>query len=812
MEVRNNCDDFTSFNTELFGNKAEIKKLLKLRTKKRLITADIRFLNRCLRYNITPKFVRKIVKYNHNSKAQIAAEKKVIEVEINEHYKRLNNLDLMVYDLHLKLSKELGHVIWQNLEEKFFELLNHKMDAKKDILRKKFNSLLQTQIPVGGEKLETEKEDPEKTNIVNLSKKSFTHEELKVLDLGLNTCVDYSHKIEDYIADVEVAIFGKTEEEKNLIRVKSEEIIREIAEKEKKHPYNPYRKIIKNLNDKGVLYTKADKGNKLVIMDKEDYDKNMETVISGGEFIEIKSDPTKQYTNTYVKTIKNIKKVLNDREKTTLKPDNPIAPRIYGLPKIHRPGNKMRPIVDNINAPTYKLAKWLTSKFQTFPKFETKSIKNSLELVNHIKNLELDENDRLVSFDVSSMFPCIPIEKTLGLLKSWLATTDLDEESINEYVKLTELCVQQNYCSFKNKYYKQERGLAMGNPLSPFLADLFMSNLEIQVTKAFPQMFKIWYRYVDDIFAIVNKKRGEDAEKLLNLQDRSIKFTTEWEKDGILPFLDLKVIRNIDKLEFGIFRKETQTDNYIKAYSYNPRPHKHAIINSLTFRLTNIPLNKKEYNKEYEHILHTANKNGFGKELVEKKIKKFKHQKLKKEISTLNNLNEERKFKKFTFHPYVHHKFQKIFNEININLAPVNNYKLKSVLKSEIKDKVPTSQKSGIYKIACKNCNKSYIGKTKRNLNTRVNEHFRNIRFKQVDKSAVAHHVWIEDHEMEREAKLLKEGQKPAELTIWEKVYIQKYKNQIVNFEIPKEKDLISRCIQPIGAPSTGPVNNRQSK
>ena len=72
--------------------------------------------------------------------------------------------------------------------------------------------------------------------------------------------------------------------------------------------------------------------------------------------------------------------------------------------------------------------------------------------------------------------------------------------------------------------------------------------------------------------------------------------------------------------------------------------------------------------------------------------------------------------------------------------------------------------------------------------------------------------VWIENHDMEREAKLLKEGHKPAELTIWEKLFIHKFKNSIMNFEIPKENDLISRWIQLIVEPSTGPVNNHQSK
>ena len=55
-------------------------------------------------------------------------------------------------------------------------------------------------------------------------------------------------------------------------------------------------------------------------------------------------------------------------------------------------------------------------------------------------------------------------------------------------------------------------------------------------------------------------------------------------------------------------------------------------------------------------------------------------------------------------------------------MAPVNNHKIKNLLKSP-KDKIPPTQKPGIYKIACKECNIAYIGKTKRNLNIRQGEH-----------------------------------------------------------------------------------------
>ena len=70
----------------------------------------------------------------------------------------------------------------------------------------------------------------------------------------------------------------------------------------------------------------------------------------------------------------------------------------------------------------------------------------------------------------------------------------------------------------------------------------------------------------------------------------------EIENNNYLPFLDLKIMKN-NMLEFGIFRKDTHADNYIKANSYNPVIHKHAIINSLAYRLVNVPLNSAEYKK-----------------------------------------------------------------------------------------------------------------------------------------------------------------------------------------------------------------------
>ncbi|KAJ9588811.1 hypothetical protein L9F63_017849, partial [Diploptera punctata] len=92
--------------------------------------------------------------------------------------------------------------------------------------------------------------------------------------------------------------------------------------------------------------------------------------------------------------------------------------------------------------------------------------------------------------------------------------------------------------------------------------------------------------------------------------------------------------------------------------------------------------------------------------------------------------------------------------------------------------------------------NKVYIGKTKINLDTRTKEHFRNIKNGDIEKSTIAAHSLLENHTIEKETLLLKHLEKPLELTIWEKIYIQKSKFRSMNFEIPDERDLISKFIK----------------
>ena len=542
-----------SLYNENFKNlKKELKLFTKLHEKGRYNAADIRFINLCLKNQVTPQFVRKTVKFDGNSYQQKAAEKKVLQIERNKHYQNLSNIDLALYGLHLKLVKHLGHIFWENFEGCYLAMINTKMSKKTMKLKKKFSKLT-------GNQKETSKNNKRKLrnnaspheNVVNLSRETFTKEEMNLLSKGLKTCVGFSRNIEEYIVDIQVATHNLNQTDCNSVQSMCGKVLEKMTPG-KNHKINVNRKIIDTLKNKNVVYTKADKGNSVVILDNEDYKQKLVDLLEQGQYLKIQKNPLSKCKTSVNNVLKNVK-IIPKNEKFLVKVDNPTLPRIYGLPKIHKPKLSMRPIINNINSPTYKLARWLSIKYNSLQKFESASIKNSIDLIDKIKNIDLNSEDRLVSFDVEALFPSIPVEKLMKYLEKWLNDIGLQKEEVEDYIELTKICVGQNYFSFDNKFYKQDSGLSMGNPLSPFLANLFMSFLETHLIKAFPYMFKTWHRYVDDIVAIIPNKLIQDALKLLNIQDNSLKFTLETEIDGQLPFLDLKIKRNSDRPTFGIY-------------------------------------------------------------------------------------------------------------------------------------------------------------------------------------------------------------------------------------------------------------------
>ena len=95
-------------------------------------------------------------------------------------------------------------------------------------------------------------------------------------------------------------------------------------------------------------------------------------------------------------------------------------------------------------------------------------------------------------------------------------------------------------------YYKHFDGVAMGSPLGPTLANLFLVYYEHKWLDNCPLQFrpKFYRRYVDDIFVLFESK--DHVKKFLsymNSHHPNIKFTCEKEQNNSMPFLDISITR-----------------------------------------------------------------------------------------------------------------------------------------------------------------------------------------------------------------------------------------------------------------------------
>lgn len=283
----------------------------------------------------------------------------------------------------------------------------------------------------------------------------------------------------------------------------------------------------------------------------------MDQLIKENDFMELNVNPINRMLTSAKAIIAKIVLVFN-LFTWQLSVSNPTIPKLHGLPKIHKVPLKMRPIVSNISAPTYKLAKWLVKKFTEFDPPKGKFVKNAMDFAKKIKNIKIEEDEIMVSFDIVSLYPNIPLPEAIQAISDWLQSANITDLEKSTLIDATRVCMYQNQFQFRNKFYKLRKGTSMGNPLLCFVSNAFMCHFETKLGNALP---RVWWRFVDDVFAIIKKSEVENFLKLLNNTEyNSIKFTCEEESNGKLPFLDLMLSRTpTGSIDITVFRKPTST-------------------------------------------------------------------------------------------------------------------------------------------------------------------------------------------------------------------------------------------------------------
>ena len=175
--------------------------------------------------------------------------------------------------------------------------------------------------------------------------------------------------------------------------------------------------------------------------------------------------------------------------------------------------------------------------------------------------------------------------------------------SISQITYLLEFCLTHTYFLFQGMYYEQVQGAAMGSPISPLIANIFMEEFEVKALKSSPNPPSIWLRFVDYTFVINKAEHSQDLLQHINSQDPHIQFTVEPTIQGSLPFLDtLVTIQPDNTLSTSVYRKLEHTDQYLHWDSNHHTTAKQSVYNTLAHRAKTVSSTQQSMDKELTHI------------------------------------------------------------------------------------------------------------------------------------------------------------------------------------------------------------------
>ena len=151
------------------------------------------------------------------------------------------------------------------------------------------------------------------------------------------------------------------------------------------------------------------------------------------------------------------------------------------------------------------------------------------------------------------------------------------------------MCVCNVQFLFNGQFYRQIDGVAMGSPLVPVLADIFVGFIETQVDITLRSDVVFYGRYVDDIL-LISRTAGEVdlLRQLLSEVDANVQFTEEHERNLELPFLDILLVRGSAELTFGWYHKTSWSFQYLHYTSFVPLHWNTGFLKGLEHRVVTL--------------------------------------------------------------------------------------------------------------------------------------------------------------------------------------------------------------------------------
>lgn len=341
-----------------------------------------------------------------------------------------------------------------------------------------------------------------------------------------------------------------------------------------------------------------------------------------------------------------IKWILQEK---TWKPMN-----FYILAKVHKQPVKGRPIVPSMTWITHHLSQWIADQLNPLLPQLNWVLKDSSELLRTIHDINTSKDlqkhrtkIQIYSADVEALYPSIDIELGISLINQFLTEINWEDPLRKDFlIKGIQFVLTQGFIKFEDEIFQQTNGAAMGSPMIPPYANIFMYMLERDTVNKYltSGSLLLYKRFIDDILILI-----KDDNLLLNnlmndLNNINPKIKLTWSsKSTNCNFLDINLFYSEDHIiHSNVYQKPLNMYAYLPFHSYHTPGQKKGFIKAEALRYSRICSRKTDFLKMITLLNIRLLRRGYPINFINNCIKDVKWEDRTKHLFNNNNKNKNK--------------------------------------------------------------------------------------------------------------------------------------------------------------------------
>jgi hypothetical protein len=152
----------------------------------------------------------------------------------------------------------------------------------------------------------------------------------------------------------------------------------------------------------------------------------------------------------------------------------PIAPKFNAFIKTHKDDKIIRPVINNIQAPSYKLVKYLNKKLNKLINLPYTYATKKSKVAQELSNIQINDQHKITTLDIKDLHINLPSQNIISITKCWLNINNNQTIAVKQNLEFIRVIQNQNYFKYNDKYFKLTKSIAMVSPISSTLTEIYL--------------------------------------------------------------------------------------------------------------------------------------------------------------------------------------------------------------------------------------------------------------------------------------------------------------------------------------------------